>query len=311
VGNTNREIRNLGFLKGVSMSPTLRASALALSLSLCALAQPAIDLPRQSPPAVVSQTFGYATATVKYARPAVNGRVIWGGVVPYGRVWRAGANEPTKIEFSRDVAVNGRPLPAGAYELFVLPEKKSGKDAWTFIFNRATAGWGAFGYDAKDDALRVTVAAERAPHEERMAFSFDQVADSGATLALHWERLKGVLSVTSEFLGTGKANIAKDISSIKPDDPYSWLNAARFTWTYAARGAAGDTDRKQALEWVDKSIAVKPLFNNLWAKAQWLAESKRYAEAKEAGKLARAEAAKDPNVASQVPEMERTMKGWR
>jgi hypothetical protein len=292
------------------MKSVLLASALSLA-ALSSFAQPAIDLPRQSPPAVVSQTFGYTTATVKYARPTVNGRVIWGGVVPYGRVWRAGANEPTKIEFTRDVAVNGHALAAGAYELFVLPEKKSGKDMWTFIFNRSTTGWGAFSYDAKDDALRVTVPAEKAPYEDRMEFAFDKVADSGATLVLHWERLRGVLSVTSEFLATGKANIAKDMSKIKADDPFTWLNAARFNWAYAAKGAAGDADRKQALEWVDKSIAVKPLFNNLWAKAQWLAESKRYAEAKEAGKLAVAEAAKDPNVASQVPEMERTMKGWR
>jgi hypothetical protein len=291
-------------MRFISRLSALRAAAFTLVASLPTLAQSAVDLPRQSPAAAVSQTFGYTTAAIKYSRPAVNGRVIWGGVVPYGRVWRTGANEPTVIEFSRDVSVNGGSLAAGAYALFVLPEKKAGKDMWTFIFSRNTKGWGAFGYDAKDDALRVTVAAEKASHEERMSFAFEKVADEGTTLVLHWGKLRAVLSVTAEFLETGKANIAKGIPAIKADNPYDWLNVARFYWTY-------DIDRKQALEWVEKSIAVKPLFNNLWAKAQWLAESKRYAEAHEAGALARAEALKDPGIASQVPEMDKVMKGWR
>jgi hypothetical protein len=293
------------------MNRFLFASALVVSLALPVLAQPALDLPRQSPPATVSQAFGYTTATVKYSRPSVNGRAIWGGVVPYGRVWRAGANEPTTIEFTRDVTVNGAALAAGTYELFVLPEIKAGKPSWTFIFNRATKGWGAFGYDAKDDALRVTVTPEHAPFTERMEFAFDAVSDEGTTLALHWERLRGALSVASEFLGTGRANIAKGLPNVKADDPYAWLHAARFYWTYAPEGAMGDADRKQALEWVDKSVAVKPMHLNLWTKAQWLAESKRYAEAREAGALARAEALKDPNVSSQVPEMDRMMKRWK
>jgi hypothetical protein len=262
-------------------------------------AQPAVDLPRQSPPASISQTFGYTAVTVKYSRPAVNGRVIWGGVVPYGRVWRTGANEPTTVEFSRDVTVNGQALPAGAYGFFVLPEK----DAWTVIFSKNTKGWGAFGYDAKDDALRVTVKPAKAPHQERMEFAFGDVTEAGTTLTLHWEKLSVSLALAAEFLETGKANIARGIPNIKADNPYDWLNIARFYWTH-------DIDRKQALEWVDKSIAVKPLYNNLWAKAEWLAQDKRYAEAVEAGKLARAEAAKDPNVASQVPAIDKALKGW-
>jgi hypothetical protein len=271
------------------------------------LSQPAVDLPRQSPQAVASQTFGYTTATVKYSRPAVNGRVIWGGLVPYGQVWRAGANEPTVVEFSRDVAVNGSSLAAGTYGLFVLPEKKAGKDVWTFIFSRNTKGWGAYGYDAKDDALRVTVTpakVAKAAHAERMTFAFDGISDAGTTLTLHWEKLRAGLSITSEFLGTGKANIAKGLPIAKPDDPFAWLHSARFYWSY-------DIDRKQALEWVDKSIAIRPMFFNLWTKAQWLAESKRYPEALEAGRLARAAAEKDPSLASQLPEMDKVMKGWK
>lgn len=277
--------------------------AVALVAAIPAISQPAFDLPRLSPQASVSQTFGYAKATISYSRPAVNDRVIWGGVVPYGQVWRTGANEPTVIEFTRDVAINGSALPAGSYGLFVLPEKQS----WTFIFSRNTKGWGAYGYDSKDDALRVSIAPVKAPHQERMAFSFDDVSEAGTKLNLHWGTLRGALTVTSGFLETARANIQAGIGNIKPEDPYSWLNAARFYWVHAR----SEADRAQALEWVDKSIAVKPLFNNLWAKAQWLAESERFAEARETGKLARAEAAKDPGTASQVAEIDKTMKGWK
>jgi Protein of unknown function (DUF2911) len=285
---------------------------LTLTYAMTAWSQPAVDLPRQSPAASVSQTFGYTSATVKYSRPAVNERVIWGGLVPYGQVWRAGANEPTTIEFTRDVAVNGQALAAGSYGFFVLPEnnadkkagKKTGGNTWTFIFSRNTKGWGAYGYDAKDDALRVTITPEKAPHTERMTFVFDAASDAGATLSLNWEKLRGSLNITAEFLETAKANIVAGLPKAKADDPYAWLQSARFYWVH-------QIDRKQALEWVDKSIAVKAVHANLWTKAQWLAESKQFAEAQEAGKLARAEALKDPGLASQVPAMDKTMKAWK
>jgi len=288
------------------MFKALGLSAL-LAFASTLSAQPAIDLPRQSPPAKVEQAFGYTTASIKYSRPAMNGRVIWGGVVPYGQVWRAGANEPTTIEFSRDVTVDGQALAAGTYGLFVLPEKQS----WTFIFSKNSKGWGAYGYNPKDDALRVTVAPAKANPQERLSFAFEEVTDAGATMALHWGSLRGALSIRAEYVETARANIAKGLANIKPEDPYGWLHAARFTWIHAAPGAAGEADRAQAFEWVDKSIAVKPLFNNLWAKAQWLAAVKRFAQAREAGALARAEALKDPGTASQVPEMDKVMKGWR
>lgn len=279
-------------------------SSITLTCAIAAWSQPAVDLPRQSPTASVSQSFGYTTASVKYSRPAVNNRVIWGGLVPYGQVWRAGANEPTTIEFSREVMVNGQALAAGTYGFFVLPEKKQEKDQWTFIFSRNSKGWGSYGYDAKDDALRVTVTPEKTAHTERMTFVFDAASDAGTTLSLNWEKLRGSLQITAEFLETAKANIAAGLPKAKADDPYAWLQSARFYWVH-------QIDRKQALEWVDKSIAVKPVHANLWAKAQWLAESKRYPEALAAGQLARAEALKDPGIASQVPAMDKTMKTWK
>ena len=269
------------------------------------LAQPAVDLPRQSPAATVSQTFGYTTATVSYARPAVNGRVIWGGLVPYGHVWRAGANEPTTVTFTRDVTVNGQPLVAGAYALFILPEQAgtSGKtDTWTFIFSRNTKGWGAYGYDAKDDALRVTVPPAKAAHAERLTVSFDELHDGGATLTVHWEKLRASLTLEAEFVETAKANIAKGLPKAGPNDVFAWMHSARFTWEHAANGAEGDADRAQALEWVDRSIAIRPMFPNLWLKARMVAAAGRCDEARALLEQARAAAGEDVSQLSQLPD---------
>jgi hypothetical protein len=283
------------FMSGFSILRFAPISIGAFVLCIGAVsAQPALDLPRQSPQASVSQTFGYATVTVKYSRPAVNGRNVWGGLVPYGQVWRTGANEPTTVEFNREVAVNGATLAAGIYGLFMLPEKVDGKESWTFIFSRNSKGWGAFGYDAKDDALRVTVTPEKSAARERMEFSFESISDGNTFLVLHWGGKRGTLSVTSEFLETGKASIAAWLPKAKADEPYAWLGAARFYWT-------NNIDHNQAMEWIDRSIAIKPLFGNLWVKAQWLSEEGRCKEALETLELARVAAGNDLSQTSQLP----------
>lgn len=270
-------------------------AALAASLS----AQPALMLPRASPSATVSQAVGYSTVTVSYSRPGVKGRAIWGGLVPYGKVWRAGANEATTVEFSGDVRVGGKPLAKGTYALFILPAEKE----WTFIFSTQTKAWGSFAYDPKDDALRVTAVPQAAPPQERLEIGFEDLSDSGATLYVHWDKSKAGIPLAVEFLETAKARIKDGLPKAKADDPYPWLNAARFYWTYKV-------DRKQALAWVDKSIAIKPVHGNLWAKAEMLAEDGRLAEAKAAGKLARDAAAKDPNAQGQAAVIDAAMARW-
>ncbi len=261
------------------LSPKLPAlfQAAILAFSIGALgagaawAQPAVDLPKASPGAAVSQTFGYTTATVTYSRPAVKGRDIWGGLVPYGQVWRAGANAATTLELTTDSRVNGQPLPKGIYGLFILPTEKD----WTFIISKTSKTWGAFTYDSKDDALRVTVAPAPAEPMERLQYGFESISDSGATLTLHWDKLKASLPILVEFLETGKAKINEGLAKAKatPNEHFEWMNAARFYWDH-------DIDRKKAMEWIDRSIKVKPVHNNLWLKAEWLAASGKVKEAK-------------------------------
>ncbi len=161
---------------------------LVVTLVIAALpvfAQRASDEPRGSPNANVSQTIGITEVTISYGRPGVKGRKIWGGLVPYGKVWRAGANEATTISFRNDVTIEGQPLSAGTYALFTLPTE----DEWTIIFNKTAQQWGAFNYDAGHDALRVNVKPQAADHKEWMSFGFRDLSANSATVVLRWEKL--------------------------------------------------------------------------------------------------------------------------
>jgi len=111
---------------------------------------------RKSPPRTAEGEIGSATVTVNYGSPSVRGRSIFGDLVPFGNIWRTGANEATTITFSEDVAVEGEAIPAGTYALFTIP----GEEAWTIIFNKEAEQWGAYDYDEAMDALRVEVKPE-------------------------------------------------------------------------------------------------------------------------------------------------------
>ncbi|MBD2770286.1 DUF2911 domain-containing protein [Hymenobacter sp. BT664] len=142
---------------------------------------------KPSPAATATGKIGGTDVTVAYSSPAVKGRTIWGGLVPYGQVWRAGANEATTVMFSKPVKVEGQALPAGKYGFFVIPTEKQ----WTVIFNKVPNQWGAFKYDEKQDALRVMVTPRKAASmAERLAY---EVTPKG--LVLRWENLEVPVAV--------------------------------------------------------------------------------------------------------------------
>lgn len=181
---------------------------LKLSLSVFALFSFALmattasaqnNQPRASLHATVNQRIGQNTdITIDYSRPAVKGRKVWGGIVPWGMEagnkysnnkpfpWRAGANENTTIEFSTDVQIEGQKLAAGKYSIHMIPAEK---EAWTVIFNKVNNAWGSYTYDQAQDALRVKVTPSEAPHQEFLAYGFADLAANGATAYLHWEKL--------------------------------------------------------------------------------------------------------------------------
>jgi hypothetical protein len=137
--------------------------------------------PRTSPNAAVAQTIGTTEVRITYGRPQVNDRTIFGELVPFGEVWRTGANEATTISFSDDVRVEGESIAAGTYSLYTIP----GQDTWTLIFNGVANQWGTQ-YNADEDVLRVDVAPESAPFHEMMTFRFGNVTDTSGTAALLW-----------------------------------------------------------------------------------------------------------------------------
>ena len=163
--------------------------------------------PRVSPAASVFQIIGENTViTIEYSRPAVKGRTIWGDLVPYGKVWRTGANEATRFTVSHDVIINGNKLAAGSYSMFTIPSEKE----WTVIFNKVAEQWGAFNYDESQDALRFSVTPRSAPHVEWMTFAFEDLDSTSATVALYWEKLAVPFKVTTTVPGK---NIRKSLKA--------------------------------------------------------------------------------------------------
>ena len=136
--------------------------------------------PKASPAATATGKVGGATVTINYSSPSVKGRTIWGGLVPYGQVWRSGANEATTVTFDKDVLIEGKPLAAGTYSFYTIPTE----DKWTVIFNKTAKQWGTQ-YDEKQDALRMTVTPRKAPvMSERLKYDINTEG-----LLLTWENL--------------------------------------------------------------------------------------------------------------------------
>jgi hypothetical protein len=143
-------------------------------------AQRGDDSKRASKNGKVTGTVDGVAVTVEYGRPKVKGRTVWGQLVPYGQVWRTGADEATTITFSADVMVEGKRLPAGTYALFSIPTESG----WTWIFNSQAKQWGAFSYKDSADVLRVTAKPAPADPVEEMDFRIE-----GDTIVLRWEKL--------------------------------------------------------------------------------------------------------------------------
>lgn len=227
-----------------------------------------LKLPRPSPKAQVMQTVGLTDVTITHSRPGVKGRVIWGELVPYDKVWRTGANEATSITFSTDVKVNGHSLQTGTYSLHTIPTK----DEWTVIFNTKVDQWGSYAYNDSADALRIKVKPE--PHEftEWMQFSFPALAVEKATVALDWEKLRVPFEIEVNTIELALSNARAAMAALEPDDQGTAFRCASFA--FQNNVAPGE-----AKEWVDKSISIKETWLNLRLKADMLAKEGKRAEA--------------------------------
>ncbi|MBO6515580.1 MAG: DUF2911 domain-containing protein [Bacteroidia bacterium] len=229
----------------------------------CATAQWRIELPVfVSPRATVSQTFGTTDVSVEYSRPSVKSRAIWGDLVPYGEVWRAGANANTVVRLEHDVAIMGDTLKAGSYGLHMIPNEKE----WTVIFSNDFEAWGSYAYAKEQDALRVTVSPELVEdHQEQLQYYFDNVEISKGELILHWAKLRIVIPMEvnverNTILGFKERLQDLEDTTLLWDDFY-------LAASYCVRRKS---NQDQAYQWNERSILLDSNFDNLYLKSIFL-----------------------------------------
>lgn len=216
--------------------------------------------PKLSPRATVSQTIGTTRIAIDYHRPQVRGRRIWGELVPFGHVWRTGANEATTISFSDPARVNGQPVPAGTYAIFSIP----GTDHWTLIFNKRWRQFGAFEYQPKEDLIRFDVKAKPVKeHTEWLTYEIYPASRSGAYVDLYWEKLRVSFLVEVDVDSTVAARMKQAMSKAAPGDWKLYADAAEYLLEQ-------EKDLHQAQVWVDKSIKIQENPTNLLVKGRLL-----------------------------------------
>lgn len=208
--------------------------------------------PQPSPASSVMQVVGITDVSVEYSSPGVKGREIWGGLVPYGEVWRTGANAATEVSFSTDVKINGQELAAGTYSLFTIP----GETEWQVMFNTKT-DIGGNGYDKETDALVLTTTPETGEHLERMAFLIENNTNHAADLVLHWEKLRLVLKIevnTNDMVMAGAASEVDGAWQV----PFSAANYC----------LSNDVNLEKGLEYATLSTTINETYWNSRVKAQ-------------------------------------------
>jgi len=215
-----------------------------------------LDLPLQSQHAVITQRIGLTDITLNYHRPLVNGRQIWGKVVPYGQVWRAGANENTTVTFTDPVTIEGQPLGKGTYGLHMIP----GENQWTVIFSKMSTAWGSFSYKQDEDALRVTVKPQTAEFHEALTYDFDDVKPDSAVITLRWDKVAVPFQVAVNLNDTVIASIHRQIRGLNQYYWEGWDDAANYF-------LSTKTNLDEALKDEDQSIRTEERYDNLMNKS--------------------------------------------
>ena len=227
-----------------------------------------LDLPRASQHAQLTQRIGITDVTINYHRPLANGRQIWGKVVPYDKVWRAGANENTTITFSDPVTIDGQALDKGTYGLHMIP----GQNQWTVIFSKNSTAWGAFTYKQEEDALRVNVKPQTAELHDALTYDFDDLKADSAVATMRWEKIAVPFKVAVNVNDTVEASIHKQMHGLAQYYWEGWDDAAGYF-------LANKINLDEALKYEDQSIGIEERYDNLMSKSRILEAQGKQSEA--------------------------------
>jgi len=240
------------------MSTKIKVLFLALLLtSFSSLAQQ-IQMPQASPSSKIIQKVGLTDVTVDFSRPSTKGRKIFGELVPFGQVWRTGANGATVLTFSTEVSISGTKVPAGSYALYSIP----GKSSWTMILSKNTKLWGAIGYEAKDDLLRFTATpAKTSRMYDSFEIGFSNLTDASADLSIKWEQTRVEFTIQTEVDPIVMTDIKKQVIDAKSTNPALLYQAANYYFT-------NNKDQNQAYTWIKQSTESDPKYWTLHLQAK-------------------------------------------
>ncbi|GLH72366.1 hypothetical protein GETHLI_08680 [Geothrix limicola] len=242
-----------------------------LTLSLVAQDKPApvrLTPLRVSPASTLTQDIGISKIELAFSRPAVKGRKIWGGLVPFGEVWRAGANSATTLTLSHPAKVAGHDVPAGTYGLFIVPGEKT----WTLILNKKPKQWGAYEYKKEEDLLRWEVTPQAGPFLEYLEYRVLPTDTANATVELGWEKLRVSFPVAFDTKAIYWAQLEETLKKAPDTDWTPWYQAAKYCQEQGV-------EPQKALAWIEKSLKAGESFWNHETAARIYKDAKRMPEA--------------------------------
>jgi tetratricopeptide (TPR) repeat protein len=225
-------------------------------LTLSISAQQNLTLPDASQHAVVMQQVGMCEIKIDYHRPGVKGREVWGKLVPFDQVWRAGANENTTISFSKDVIVDGKKVPAGTYGLHMIPTEND----WTIILNKDYRAWGSFFYKEENDFMRFNVKSQTADFQEWLMYTFDEVTPNSVVASLRWEKLQVPFKIEIDLHKQMLDEMAVQLTGIPGFFWQGWNQAANYCYV-------NGIELEKGLDWADHSIGILKNVTNTYTKA--------------------------------------------
>lgn len=221
-----------------------------------------LKTPSPSPTQTIKQDFGVSAAELIYSRPGIKGRKVFGDLVPYGKVWRTGANSATRLKFADDVTIGGQPLKAGEYALYTIP----GESEWQIIINKGSANWGT-DYKQEDDVFRIKVKPMKMDAAmESFTMQFANIKPASMELHIMWDKTAVAIPIATDI----DTKVMAQIDGLMNKDNRPYFNAAMY---YMESGK----DLAQAITWFDKAIEQSP-------KAFWVYHQKANALAKQGKK---------------------------